>query len=98
MAQGIKCGKSEPTRDQELGFLATVREYEDAFAISGSDLGLEHEIGMEDHKPIKQHPRTLPPHQRPRVEKQTESLLSHQIALGAESAMAAFVWVLIIEN
>ena len=72
--------KSELTRDQELRFLATVREYEDVFAKNESDLGLshlmEHEIDTGDHKPIKQHPRRLPPHQRQLVEKQMESLLS----------------------
>ena len=55
--------KSELTRDQELRFLAMIRDYEDVFS-------------KNDHRPIKQHPRRMPPHQRPLVEKQVELFLS----------------------
>lgn len=39
---------------------------------------IEHEIDTGDHRPIKQHPRRMAPHQRPLVERQIESLLSQR--------------------
>lgn len=76
----LKVEINELTQDQELKFFETIQEYEDVFAKDETDIGLshlmEHEINTGDHKPIKQQPRRLPPHRRPVVEKQLDSLLS----------------------
>ena len=63
-----------------MQFYNTVQEYEDVLARDQPDIGLshltEHKINTGDNKPIKQLPRRLPPHKRPILEKQLDSLLS----------------------
>ena len=76
--------------EQQQELLALLKEYQNSFAASSSDLGrtslVEHRINTGDAKPIKQPPRRLPMHKRAEAEEHVQQMLKDGIIEPSSSA------------